>query len=121
MQKVIKAEIKDLEGVKHFSIRLFEVMEGLDFIDRFVGSKDRSIKNYLSDLLPLATLLDANGQETVDVMSLEKAKTYFQNPLAVIELAMAVFEHQKVFMKESKVFQPYLAALGKSLDFRTLD
>ncbi len=121
MQKVIKVQIKDLEDTKHFSIRLFDVMNGLDFVDRLVSSKDKSIKNYLGDLLPLATLLDANGQNAVDEMSLDKVKTYFQSPLAAIELGLKILEHQKVFMKESEVFRPYLAALEKSLGFPTSD
>ena len=120
MQKVIKVDIKDLEDTKHFSVRLFDVLDGLDFMDRALGAKDKSIKSMLADLLPLATLLDSKGEEALDVMSIDKAGTYFQNPLAVVELGLKVFDHQKVFMKESEVFRPYLEALEKASLFPTL-
>ena len=114
METIKKITIKDLDGQKlTFSVRLFDALDGIDFVDRYVSSKDKSIKPFLTDLLPLATLLDASGQTAVDTMSLEKVNTYFQNPLAVIELGLAILEHQKVFMKESEVFRPFLAILAQ--------
>ena len=118
METIKKITIKDLDGQKlTFSVRLFDALDGIDFVDRYVSSKDKSIKPFLADLLPLATLLDASGQNAVDTMSLEKVNTYFQNPLAVIELGLAILEHQKVFMKESEVFRPFLAILVGFSDF----
>ena len=108
-----------MDGQKlSFSIRLFDALDGLDFVDRYVTSKDKSIKPFLADLLPLATLLDTTGMQPVDTMSLEKVNTYFQNPLAVIELGLAILEHQKVFMKESEVFRPFLDILEKMSTFK---
>lgn len=122
METIKKITIKDLDGQKlTFSVRLFDALDGIDFVDRYVSSKDKSIKPFLADLLPLATLLDASGQNAVDTMSLEKANTYFQNPLAVIELGLAILEHQKVFMKESEVFRPFLAILEKKSAFPISD
>ena len=114
MEKTKKVTVKDFDGKsQRFLIRLFDVDKGLDFIDRYVTSENKSIKPFLADLLPLATLLDANGVNEVDKMSLDKAKVYFENPFAVIELGLEILEHQKVFMKESEVFQPFLALLEK--------
>lgn len=114
MEKTKKVTVKDIDGkTQRFLIRLFDVEKGLDFIDRYITSENKSIKPFLADLLPLATLLDATGVNEVDVMSLEKAKVYFENPFAVIELGLEILEHQKVFMKESEVFQPFLALLER--------
>lgn len=114
MEKTKKVTVKDFDGkTQRFLIRLFDVDKGLDFIDRYITSENKSIKPFLADLLPLATLLDATGVNEVDVMSLEKAKVYFENPFAVIELGLEILEHQKVFMKESEVFQPFLALLER--------
>lgn len=120
MEKVKKVTIKDLDNKSlTFSIRLFDVMKGLDFIDAYVSSQNKSIKPFLEDLLPLATLLDEKGLNPVDEMSLAKAGVYFENPCAVLELGLKIFEHQKVFMKESEVFRPFLEALEKTLAFTT--
>lgn len=114
MEKTKKVTVKDIDGkTQRFLIRLFDVEKGLDFIDRYITSENKSIKPFLADLLPLATLLDATGVNEVDVMSLDKAKVYFENPFAVIELGLEILEHQKVFMKESEVFQPFLALLER--------
>lgn len=122
METIKKITIKDLDEQKlTFSVRLFDALDGIDFVDRYVSSKDKSIKPFLTDLLPLATLLDASGQTAVDTMSLEKVNTYFQNPLAVIELGLAILEHQKVFMRESEVFRPFLAILEKKSAFPISD
>lgn len=120
MEKIKKVAVNDLDGKKlSFSVRLFDVEKGLDFIDRYVASKDKSIKPFLADLLPLATMLDANGVNEVDQMSLDKAKVYFENPFAVLELGLLILEHQKVFMKESEVFRPFLEVLEKVSLFQT--
>ena len=122
MEKVKKVTINDIDGKKlKFAVKLFGVDEGLDFIDKWVSSENKSIKPYLAELLPLATLLDANGAESVDTMSLDKAKIYFENPFAVLELGLAILEHQKVFMNESEVFRPFLALLEKKSVLPTSD
>lgn len=121
MQKVIKVQIKDFENTVHFQIRLFDVMEGLDFIDRHMVTKDRSIKAFLKDLLPLATLLNTQGTEPVAVMSVETVSSYFQNPLAVLELGIKILEHQMVFMKESEIFREYAEAAAKLLRLQISD
>ena len=122
MEKLKKVVINDFDGIKHhFQIKLFGVDEGLDFIDRYVTSNNKSIKPYLAELLPLATKMDESETNPVDVMSLDKVKVYFQNPFAVLELGLAILEHQKVFMKESEVFRPFLALLENKSVLATSD
>lgn len=121
MQKVIKVQIKDLENTVHFQIRLFEVMEGIDFLDRHMAAKERSVKAFLKDILPLATLLDAQGDNPVTSMTLENVGSYFQNPLSVMELGIKILEHQMVFMKESETFREYAAAVAKLLHLQISD
>jgi hypothetical protein len=113
MQKVVKIEIKDMDKALKFNIRLFNAMEGLDFIDKRIAEKSRSIKECLKDLLPLATLMDSSGTNSVAEMSLENSASYFESPLAPIELGIKILEHQMVFMKSSEIFRPYVSILEK--------
>lgn len=113
MQKVIKVEIKDMDKTLKFNVRLFNAIEGLDFLDRRIAEKSRSIKECLKDLLPLATLTDTGGNTPVAEMSLENAGSYFESPLAPVELGIKILEHQMVFMKSSEIFRPYVAVLEK--------
>ena len=113
MQKVDKIEIKDMDKALKFNIRLFNAMEGLDFIDKRIAEKSRSIKECLKDLLPLATLMDSSGTNPVAEMSLENSASYFESPLAPIELGIKILEHQMVFMKSSEIFRPYVSILEK--------
>lgn len=113
MQKVVKIEIKDMDKALKFNIRLFNAMEGLDFIDKRIVEKSRSIKECLKDLLPLATLMDSSGTNPVAEMSLENSASYFESPLAPIELGIKILEHQMVFMKSSEIFRPYVSILEK--------
>lgn len=113
MQKVIKVEIKDMDKTLKFNVRLFNAMEGLDFIDKRIAEKSRSIKECLKDLLPLATLMDSSGTNSVAEMSLENSASYFESPLAPIELGIKILEHQMVFMKSSEIFRPYVSILEK--------
>lgn len=113
MQKVVKIEIKDMDKALKFNIRLFNAMEGLDFIDKRIAEKSRSIKECLKDLLPLATLMDSSGTKPVAEMSLENSASYFESPLAPIELGIKILEHQMVFMKSSEIFRPYVSILEK--------
>lgn len=113
---VKKVQIKDMDDVKHFQIRLFNAMDGLDFIDRFVGqinAKEHSVKPFLKDLLPLATLMDVNGVTPVQEMSLESASAVFKSPIAILELGVKVLEHQEVFLKNSENFQSLMGQLKK--------
>lgn len=116
--KVKHVKIKDGGNVKEFTIRLFGVLEGLEFIDKFVAdiaqfikggasAQSISIRKMMRDLLPLATYIGGDGKP-VDTMSYDKLDTYFENPLSAIELAMDILEHQMVFMNESEQFQQYL-------------
>lgn len=112
--KIKHVKIKDGGNVKEFTVRLFGVLEGLDFIDKFLGEmatfvktgQGISIRKVMTDLLPLATLVGPDGQ-AVDTMSINNLDNYFENPLATIELAIAILEHQMVFMNESELFQQY--------------
>lgn len=126
IEKIKKVEIKDCGEVKHFAIRLFDPLAGLDFIDRVIGlmAGDKSkisVRPLLGDLLPLATLVGADGTTKIADMSLDKANTYFQNPLAVLELGMKIFEHQMVFMNESEIFRPFAETLRGTLGMPTSD
>lgn len=47
METIKKITIKDLDGQKlTFSVRLFDALDGIDFVDRYVSSKDKSIKPF---------------------------------------------------------------------------
>ncbi len=125
IEKIKKVEIKDCGEVKHFAIRLFDPLAGLDFIDRFIsvmaGDKSKiSVKPLLGDLLPLATLVGPGGDKIAE-MSVDKVNTYFQNPLAVLELGIKILEHQMVFMNESETFRPFAATLRGTLGMSTSD
>lgn len=115
MSNCKKVEIKDMENTLYFNIHLFGVEEGLDFVDKLaqtMQSKNFSVKPYLKDLLPLADLMDARGNEVVKTgISLEDCYDVFKNPLAVLELGASILEFQKVFMKNSVLFQPLMLML----------
>lgn len=116
--KVKHVKIKDGGNVKEFTIRLFGALEGIDFLDEFLGdmaqfvkggagTKSISIKRVMGRLLPLASILGGDGKP-LDTLSIEKIDNYFENPLAAVELAMDILEHQMVFMNESEQFRQYL-------------
>lgn len=112
--KIKRIKIKDGGNVKEFTVRLFGVLEGLDFIDKFLGDmasfvktgQGISIRKVMADLLPLAGLIGPDGN-VQDEMSYDKLDNYFENPLSAIELAIGILEHQMVFMNESGLFQQY--------------
>ena len=108
--KIKQVKITDGGSEKTFSIRLFGALEGLEFLDKFVSSGKVSIKDVAGDLLPLASLVGPDGK-VVDTMSMDKVETYFQNPLAVLELAYKIFQHQMVFMNESETFRKLIPAV----------
>lgn len=119
-KKVIEVTIKDGGNDKKFRVRLFGALEGMEFLDRFLASDKPSIKKIAGDLLPLATLVGADGN-AVDTMSTEKVDTYFQNPLAVLELAYKVFQHQMVFMNESETFRKFAPMVENMLNMPISD
>ena len=129
--KIKHVKIKDGGNVKEFTIRLFGAMEGLDFIDKFLGDiaqfikggpngQKLSIRKVMGDLLPLATYIGPDGKP-IDTMGIDKVDTYFENPLAPIELAMDILEHQMVFIKESEQFQPLMSTVQKLLIIQSSD
>lgn len=103
-KKVIQVTIKDGGNDKTFSVRLFGALEGINFLDKIISSGNFSITSAMGDLLPLASLVGPDGK-VIDTMSTNKIDTYFENPLSVLELARAIFEHQMVFMNESETFR----------------
>lgn len=103
-KKVIQVTIKDGGNDKTFNVRLFGAMEGLNFLDKVISSGNFSITAAMEDLLPLASLVTPDGK-VIDTMSKSKIDTYFENPLSVLELSKAIFEHQMVFMNESETFR----------------
>lgn len=126
IEKIKKVEIKDCGEIKYFTIRLFDPLAGLDFIDRLIGllAGDKSkisIRPLLGDLLPLATMVGADGTTKIADMSLDKVNTYFQNPLSILDLGMKILEHQMVFMNESETFRPFAATLRGTLGMPTSD
>jgi hypothetical protein len=54
-------------------------------------------------------------------MSTSKIDTYFENPLAVMELAIAIFKHQMGFMKESEAFRKFIPEVEKLFSILTSD
>lgn len=109
--KIIKVEIMDGGSKKTFSVRLFQAMEGIQFLDGLVAAGQAvKISDLIKDLLPLASLVDPDGK-VIDEMSVSKIDTYFQNPLSALELAYKVLEHQMVFMNESEIFRPLIPAV----------
>ena len=119
-KKVIKITVKDGGNDKTFNVRLFGALEGMDFLDNFVSSGKVSIKDIAGDLLPLATLIGADGKP-IDTMSMDKVDTYFQNPLAVLELAYKIFQHQMVFMNESETFRKLIPTVENMFNMPSSD
>lgn len=130
MKDIEKVVIKDMGVDKHFTIHLFGAMAGLDFIDKHADvvagflSKQNvrlPIKDMLADLLPLATHTDASGEAIIARMSLDAVDTYFQNPLAALELGFKIFQHQMVFMREFGVSHGLNLDLESMLNIPTSD
>lgn len=110
IQKTKIVSVVDFSGEKFFKIRLFNVMEGLDFADKIAGSvanfmndKSFSVKSYLADLIPLAVPMDVSGKEVVwperTAFSLNDAAVMFENPVALLDLGAQILEFQQVFFK----------------------
>lgn len=124
MENFKKITIKDLGNEVNIRIKLFDAEKGLDFVDNLgaiVRSKEFSIKPFLDDLLPLASLLDTNGDKVV-IESLTRKDCYglFKNPLSILELGTQIFEFQTVFLKDSELFQPLAEQLQNILNIKNL-
>lgn len=110
MESTKNIVIKDMDNKMHFRIRLFDCEKGLDFVDSLVSriktDSLMSVKPFLDDLLPLASLMDGDGREVV-TPSLTRSDCYsiFQNPLSILELGMEIFKFQEVFLKNSEAFR----------------
>ena len=116
MEKEKVVEIQDLDNKLKFRIRLFSPMAGIKFFDTFMASVDGkfSIEAMLKDLLPLATQLSSDGKAITD-LTLEMADTLFQNPLAVMDLGIEIFQFQQVFMESSPRFRPFASKVQNLL------
>ncbi|MFV0627046.1 MAG: hypothetical protein ACK5N8_06845 [Alphaproteobacteria bacterium] len=125
MEKIKKVVIDDMGNKKYFTIGLFKALQGLEFFDKAIedimsGSFNRIATKYLRDLLPLSVMTDPTGEKAVQQMSIEIVDTLFENPMSVVELGMEILEHQKVFMKDSEIFQklksivPHLSTIKTS-------
>lgn len=118
MEKIKKVTITDGGNKKTFSVRLFGALEGLEFIDHVVGmfseqNSTMSVMAVADKLLPLATLLSGTG-DPIDTMGTGKVDTYFESPIAVVELCIEIFQHQMVFMNESETFRKYIPKVQKA-------
>lgn len=116
MEDVKDITINDMGNTLYFRIRLFDAEKGLDFIDKIAESiKDKkfSVKNYLNDLIPLASLLDVNGVTVVKAsLTLKDCYGIIRNPLAIVELGTEIFKFQEVFMKDSVICQRLMQKVG---------
>lgn len=117
--------IDDLGNDIHIRINLFGVEKGLDFVDtlaKVMKAKDFSIKLFLDDLLPLASMLDTNGAQVV-IPSLTRKDCYglFQNPLSILDLGAEILEFQMVFLESSKLFRPLAEELRNILNTKNLE
>lgn len=119
-KKVIQVTIKDGGNDKTFSVRLFGALEGLEFLDKIISNGNFSLTSALEDLLPLASLVAPDGK-VIDTMSKSKVDTYFENPLSVLELAKAIFEHQTVFMNESETFRKLIPSVENMFSMPSSD
>lgn len=116
--------VNDLGNEIKLRIKLFDAEKGLDFVDNLgaiVRSKEFSIKPFLDDLLPLASLMDANGDKVV-MESLTRKDCYglFRNPLSILELGTQIFEFQTVFLTDSELFRPLAEQLQGILHMKNL-
>lgn len=116
MEDVKNITINDMGNTVYFRIRLFDAEKGLDFIDKIAESiKDKkfSVKNYLNDLIPLASLLDVNGVTVVkESLTLKDCYGIIRNPLAIVELGTEIFKFQEVFIKDSAICQQLMQKVG---------
>lgn len=115
MESTKKIKIQDLENTFYFQIQLFDAERGLDFLDNIAGrlKGGLSIKPYIDDLLPLASMLDSNGEKIVqETVTRKDCYSIFQNPLSIINLCIEIFKFQEVFLKDSEIFLQLKNNLG---------
>ena len=128
IQKTKIVCIDDLSGKRFFKIRLFGVMDGLDFFDKITGSvqgffsnQKTSVKEYLRDLIPLAVPMDETGTKIVwpdgQSLSLDTASAMFENPMALIELGWEVLAFQQIFFERLPIFQRLIEQAKKAFPF----
>lgn len=125
MEETKKVCIKDFGNSNYFLINLFNAEKGLDFIDNlknnFKGGTI-NIKPLLDDLLPLASLMDANGEKIVkESVTRQDCYALFKNPLSILELGTDIFEFQMVFLENSEAFRPLASTLRGILNIPTLE
>ena len=125
IQKTKIVCVEDFTGKRYFKIRLFGVMDGLDFFDRITGSvqgffanQKTSIKEYLKDLIPLAVPMDETGTKIVwpegQPFTLDAAAAMFENPMALVELGWEVLAFQQVFFDSSTTFRSLIETVKKA-------
>lgn len=116
MEKEKIVEIQDLDNKLKFKIKLFSPVKGIRFFDTLMESMDGkfSIEPLLKDLLPLATQLSEDGRP-INTLSLEQVDAIFQNPLAVMDLGIEIFNLQQVFMTSSPRFRPFASKVQNLL------
>lgn len=124
MENIKNIVIEDFDNKINLRIRLFDAEKGLDFVEsvsKLVKSGEFSIKALLDDLLPLASLLDTNGDRVVkEGLTRKDCYGIFQNPLSIVDLGLEVFNFQMVFIKNSKAFRPLIGPLENMLNTVTL-
>lgn len=122
-------ELDDMGDIKKFRIRLFDVLEGLDFLDeavgRISGKEKLTIKPFLSTLVKLAVPLDTTGTMPLlgegRFLTLQEASVLVKNPLTLIELGFRILEFQKVFIQSSPHFQGLIRTLEEKLNIKISD
>lgn len=128
IQKTKIVCVEDFSGKRFFKIRLFGVMDGLDFLDRITGSvqgfftnQKTSVKEYLKDLIPLAVPMDETGTKIVwpdgQSFTLEAASAMFENPMTLIELGWEVLAFQQVFFEQSTTFRKLIDQVKEVFPF----
>lgn len=122
MEKEKIVEIQDLDNKLKFKIKLFSPLQGIRFFDTFIASMDGkfSIEPLLKDLLPLATQLTADGKEFMP-LDINSADKLFQNPLAIMDLGIEIFNFQSVFMESSPRFRPFASKVQNVLALANLE
>lgn len=122
MEKEKIVEIQDLDNKIKFKIKLFSPLKGIKFFDTFIATiGDKfSIEPLLKDLLPLATQLTEDGRP-VNTLSIETADVLFQNPLAILDLGIEIFNFQQVFFESSPRFRPFASKLQNMLTAMNLE
>lgn len=110
LQESKNISLKDMDNTLKFRIKLFDALEGLDFMDKAIAlikSEEKlSIKPFLNDLLKLCVPLKADGTPLIDTaFNLEFAGSIIRNPMTIIELGIEILKFQQVFLQGSETSQ----------------